>query len=140
MARLDRASGVALALLLGSLLPPAALADVPPPALTDRALWPDAVRDPKSFDLASRAELAVFAEVLADNQKLDGNGMVFFTGLLEVNRESTLRWRKHTHGVLLANFARARATCASPSEPLCSGPLPESFEALAAFARRISAS
>ncbi len=123
-------------LLPAALLSSAAFAAVPRPALTDRARWPGTLSDAKSFDLASRAEIALFAEVLSASGALASDGLMFLTGVRGVNRESTIRWRMRVQGILLANFNRARAGCASPSEPLCAGAPPATFEALADFARR----
>ncbi len=94
-------------------------------ALTERAHWPHPLDSPEGFDLASRAELAVFVEVLADSdarQEAPGN------------KRSVARWKERTRQVLVENLARARGTC-SPGALLCEGALPGTWEALVAAAR-----
>jgi peptidoglycan/xylan/chitin deacetylase (PgdA/CDA1 family) len=94
-------------------------------ALTERAHWPHPLSSPEAFDLASRAELAVFVEALAESDaRTEAMG----------NKGAVARWKERTRQVLVENFVRARGTC-SPGALLCEGAVPGTWEELVAASR-----
>ncbi len=108
------------ALLCVFLLAPAAHAAGLKVSLTERSRWPSRLDSPKAFDLASRAELAVFVEAMAESDARDE---------APGDAASVARWKEGMREVLVENFARARETCAEGAL-LCEGPVPASWEAL----------
>jgi peptidoglycan/xylan/chitin deacetylase (PgdA/CDA1 family) len=97
----------------------------PSVALTERAHWPHSLDSPEAFDLASRAELAVFVDQLATSDARRAASR---------KRRSVELWKERTRRVLVENFARARGTCAS-SALLCAGAVPGNWEELVVASR-----
>lgn len=94
-------------------------------SLTERSHWPWPMSSPQAFDVASRAEIAVFVEALADSDaRNDAQG----------DAASIAKWKERMRQVLVGNFAKARETCA-PKALLCEGEVPGSWEALVTTAR-----
>ncbi|QRN93688.1 polysaccharide deacetylase family protein [Archangium violaceum] len=94
-------------------------------SVTERAHWPWPLESPSAFDVASRAELAVFVEALADSDTREG---------ASGDAASVARWKAWMRKVLVENFAKARETCIA-GELFCEGQVPPSWEALVTTAR-----
>lgn len=114
------------ALLCSSLLAPAAQAAGLKVSLTERSQWPSPMNSPRAFDVASRAEIAAFTEVMADADASTEPP----TG----DAASISKWKERMHGVLVENFAKARETCATGAL-FCEGEVPRDWAALVATAR-----
>ena len=112
------------ALLCLCLFAPAAHAGVKV-AMTERTHWPWPLESPGAFDVASRAEIFVFVEALADSDARGG---------APGNAASVAKWKERMRRVLVENFAKARETCAAEAL-FCEGPVPGSWEALVTAAR-----
>ena len=94
-------------------------------SLTERAQWPSRLDSPKAFDMASRAEIAVFVEALAESDaRKEAPG----------DAASVARWKEGMRKVLVENFAKARETCADGAL-LCEGPVPANWDALVAASK-----
>ena len=116
---------VLTALLCVSLFVPSAHAAGLKVSLTERALWPWPLESPKAFDVASRAEIAVFVEAMAESDaRNDAPG----------DAVSVARWKDRMREVLVENFAKARETCADGAL-LCEGPVPGNWDALVSTAK-----
>jgi hypothetical protein len=51
----------------------------------DRSLWPEQLNSPALFDVASRAEILSFAQVLLESEMLDEQALAARLGLRQVN-------------------------------------------------------
>ncbi|PTL75850.1 polysaccharide deacetylase family protein [Vitiosangium sp. GDMCC 1.1324] len=122
---MHRSFRILTALLCTSLLAPSAHAAGLKVSLTERSQWRSPLTSPQSFDVASRAEIAVFTEVLADS---DASTEV------EGNAASVAKWKERMHKVLVENFAKARETCATGAL-FCEGSVPKDWETLVATSR-----
>ncbi len=112
------------ALLCSVLLVPSAHAG-PKVSLTERSKWPWPMTSPQAFDVASRAELAVFTEAMADaDARNDATG----------DAASLAKWKERMRQVVVGNFAKARETCAA-SALFCEGAVPKDWEAMVTTAR-----
>ncbi|WP_043398615.1 polysaccharide deacetylase family protein [Archangium violaceum] len=94
-------------------------------SLTERSQWPWPMTSPQAFDVASRAELAVFTEAMADADA--GNAA---TG----DAASLSKWKARMRQVVVTNFAKARETCAAGAL-FCEGAVPKDWEAMVATSR-----
>jgi peptidoglycan/xylan/chitin deacetylase (PgdA/CDA1 family) len=113
------------AFLCSVLLVPAAHAGGLKVSLTERAHWPWPMATPQAFDVASRAELAVFTEAMADaDARNDATG----------DAASLTKWKERMRQVVVANFAKARETCAAGAL-FCEGAVPKDWEALVTTSR-----
>ena len=121
-----RAFRLLSALVCAALLAPSAHAAGLKVSLTERAHWPWPLESPHAFDVASRAELAVFVEALADSETPGAAG--------SGNAASVARWKEGMRKVLVENFRKARETCA-PGALFCEGEVPARWEALVTTAR-----
>jgi peptidoglycan-N-acetylglucosamine deacetylase len=91
-------------------------------SMTERAHWPWRLESPRAFDVASRAEIAVFVEAVADSDEAPGDAT------------SVARWKERMRQVLVENFAKARETCVAGAL-FCEGAVPGNWEALVTAAR-----
>ncbi|HEX8439049.1 polysaccharide deacetylase family protein [Archangium sp.] len=122
---MHRAFRILTALLSVSLLAPTAHAAGLKVSLTERAHWPWPLESTKAFDVASRAEIAVFVEAMAESDASnDAPG----------DAASVARWKDRMRKVLVENFAKARETCADGAL-LCEGSVPGSWDALVTTAK-----
>src|SRR4051794_15012964 len=77
-------------------------------AVADRSLWPGAIRSPKDFDQASRAENLVFAKILGELEA-DSANFPTLLGVKQVHSDSVRRWLDETKGRVAQNLHAARA-------------------------------
>jgi peptidoglycan/xylan/chitin deacetylase (PgdA/CDA1 family) len=115
-----------LMVVCAALLVPSAHAAGLKVSLTERAHWPWPLESPQAFDVASRAEIAVYVEALADSETHEPAG--------PGNAASLARWKEGMRKVLVENFRKARETCAAGAL-FCEGEVPASWEALVVTAR-----
>ncbi|WP_095193030.1 polysaccharide deacetylase family protein [Pseudomonas sp. Irchel 3A7] len=80
-------------------------------ATLDRGTWPEKLNNPTLFDVASRAEILMFARVLLASESLDERALAQRLGLRTVNMESVNRVRQRMWQRLLANFEFAQQSC-----------------------------
>lgn len=80
-------------------------------ASLDRATWPEQLNNPTLFDVASRAEILMFARVLLASESLDEPALAQRLGLRTVNMESIDRVRQRLWQRLLANYNFAQQSC-----------------------------
>ena len=57
-------------------------------ATLDRSTWPEQLGNPTLFDVASRAEILMFARVLLASESMDETGLAQRLGLRTVNVDS----------------------------------------------------
>ncbi|HEX5751326.1 MAG TPA: polysaccharide deacetylase family protein [Archangium sp.] len=113
------------ALLCSVLLVPTAQAAGLKVSLTERSQWPWPMTSPQAFDVASRAELAVFTEAMADaDVRNDATG----------DAASLAKWKERMRQVVVGNFAKARETCAAGAL-FCEGAVPKDWDAMVTTAR-----
>ena len=92
-------------------------------AVADRSLWPTALRTPRDFDTASRAENLMFAQVLGDLEA-HTEDLPALLGVKQVHGESVRRWLTAVKETVVQNLRAARASCATPEELGCAGEVP----------------
>jgi peptidoglycan/xylan/chitin deacetylase (PgdA/CDA1 family) len=80
-------------------------------ATLDRGTWPEKLNNPTLFDVASRAEILMFARVLLASEALDEPALAQRLGLRTVNMESVNRVRQRLWQRLLTNFNFAQQSC-----------------------------
>jgi peptidoglycan/xylan/chitin deacetylase (PgdA/CDA1 family) len=80
-------------------------------ATLDRGTWPEKLNNPTLFDVASRAEILMFARGLLASESLDEPALAQRLGLRTVNIESVNRVRQRMWQRLLANFEFAQQSC-----------------------------
>ncbi|MHC8322195.1 polysaccharide deacetylase family protein [Pseudomonas sp. GB2N2] len=80
-------------------------------ATLDRSTWPEQVSNPTLFDVASRAEILMFARVLMASESLDEAGLAQRLGLRTINLDSVNRLRQRMWQHLLANYNFAQQSC-----------------------------
>lgn len=102
-----------------------------PVAWTDRQSWPHPIASAAEFDLASRAELLVFAQALA----LTGDDLADALGVKHPDLTAATKWRRSREQLLVENFRRASAGCTTGT-PLCPEVVPATWEELTAFSTR----
>lgn len=71
--------------LLAALLSLAVQAAPSPQVSLDRSLWPEQLNSPALFDVASRAEILSFAQVLHESELLDDAALAARLGLRQIN-------------------------------------------------------
>ncbi|WCM52284.1 polysaccharide deacetylase family protein [Pseudomonas sp. WJP1] len=80
-------------------------------ATLDRSTWPEKLDSPTLFDVASRAEILMFARVLLASESLDEAALAQRLGLRTINLESVNRVRQRLWQRLLANYDFAQQSC-----------------------------
>jgi len=80
-------------------------------ATLDRSTWPEQLNSPTLFDVASRAEILMFARVLLASESLDEAGLAQRLGLRTVNLDSVNSLRERMWLRLLANYNFAQQSC-----------------------------
>ena len=80
-------------------------------ATLDRSTWPEKLDNPTLFDVASRAEILMFARVLLASEALDEAALAQRLGLRTINLESVNRVRQRLWQRLLANYNFAQQSC-----------------------------
>ncbi|SDP54135.1 Polysaccharide deacetylase [Pseudomonas arsenicoxydans] len=80
-------------------------------ATLDRSTWPEQLNNPTLFDVASRAEILMFARVLLASESLDEPALAQRLGLRTVNLESVNNLRQRLWQRLLANYNFAQRSC-----------------------------
>ena len=97
--------------LLASLLSLAAQAAPIPPASLDRSLWPEQLDSPALFDVASRAEILSFAQVLQESEMLDEPALAARLKLRQVNLTVIRAVRARMWQRLWQNYQQAQRSC-----------------------------
>ncbi|WP_249677402.1 polysaccharide deacetylase family protein [Pseudomonas abieticivorans] len=99
-------------LLMAALATFGAQAATPPPvAFIDRGTWPEALESPARFDVASRAEILMFARALLESEALDETELAERLGLRQINLASINELRGRLWQRLWQNFDRAQQSC-----------------------------
>lgn len=80
-------------------------------ATLDRSTWPEQLNNPTLFDVASRAEILMFARVLLASESLDEPALAQRLGLRKINLESVNNLRERLWQRLLANYNFAQRSC-----------------------------
>jgi peptidoglycan/xylan/chitin deacetylase (PgdA/CDA1 family) len=80
-------------------------------ATLDRSTWPEKIVNPTLFDVASRAEILMFASVLLASEALDEPALAQRLNLRTVNMESISRLRQRLWQRLLGNYNFAQQSC-----------------------------
>ncbi|MHC8370382.1 polysaccharide deacetylase family protein [Pseudomonas sp. MDT1-85] len=80
-------------------------------ATLDRSTWPEQLSSPTLFDVASRAEILMFARVLLASESLDEASLAQRLGLRTVNLESVNQLRQRMWQRLLTNYNFAQQSC-----------------------------
>ncbi|WAB98937.1 polysaccharide deacetylase family protein [Pseudomonas putida] len=97
--------------LLASLLSLAAHAAPIPPASLDRSLWPEQLDTPALFDVASRAEILSFAQVLHESELLDDRALAARLGLRQINLQKVRALRARMWQRLWQGYQQAQRSC-----------------------------
>ncbi|MGF6206582.1 polysaccharide deacetylase family protein [Pseudomonas frederiksbergensis] len=80
-------------------------------ATLDRSTWPEQLTSPTLFDVASRAEILMFARVLLASESLDEAGLAQRLGLRTINLDSINSLRARMWQRLLTNYNFAQQSC-----------------------------
>jgi peptidoglycan/xylan/chitin deacetylase (PgdA/CDA1 family) len=80
-------------------------------ATLDRSTWPEQLTSPTLFDVASRAEILMFARALLASESLDEASLARRLGLRTVNLDSINSLRERMWQRLLANYNFAQQSC-----------------------------
>ncbi|MFJ3371820.1 polysaccharide deacetylase family protein [Pseudomonas sp. NPDC086251] len=80
-------------------------------ATLDRSTWPEQLGNPTLFDVASRAEILMFARVLLASESIDEAGLTRRLGLRTINLDAINRVRGRLWQRLLANYNFAQQSC-----------------------------
>ena len=80
-------------------------------ATLDRSTWPEQLSSPTLFDVASRAEILMFAHVLLASEALDESALAQRLSLRSINMESINRVRQRLWQRLLSNYNFAQQSC-----------------------------
>ncbi|WP_260962279.1 polysaccharide deacetylase family protein [Pseudomonas citri] len=101
-----------IALLLSAwLLSLGAIAAPNDVATLDRSTWPEQLTSPTLFDVASRAEILMFANVLLDTDAMDEIALKQYLGLRSVNMAAVEALRARLWQRLLAGYNFAQQSC-----------------------------
>ena len=100
--------------LLAWLLSVGAVAAPGDVATLDRSTWPEQLGNPTLFDVASRAEILMFARVLWASESLDDAGLAQRLGLRTVNSDAVNHLRQRLWQRLLDNYNFAQKSKLSP--------------------------
>jgi len=102
-----RIAGALLALMMSL----AAQAAPIPPASLDRSLWPEQLDSPALFDVASRAEILSFAQVLHESELLDDATLAARLGLRQINLQKVRAVRARMWQRLWQGYQQAQRSC-----------------------------
>ncbi|MET0778676.1 MAG: polysaccharide deacetylase family protein [Pseudomonas mandelii] len=80
-------------------------------ATLDRSTWPEKLSSPTLFDVASRAEILMFARVLLASESLDEASLAQRLGLRKINLEAVNNLRQRLWQRLLTNYNFAQQSC-----------------------------
>ncbi|MFJ7283414.1 polysaccharide deacetylase family protein [Pseudomonas sp. NPDC099000] len=80
-------------------------------ATLDRSTWPEQLSSPTLFDVASRAEILMFARVLLASESLDEASLAQGLGLRKINLEAVNNLRQRLWQRLLTNYNFAQQSC-----------------------------
>lgn len=80
-------------------------------ATLDRSTWPEQLTSPTLFDVASRAEILMFARVLLDTDAMDEIALKQYLGLRTVNMAAIDTLRARLWQRLLTNYNFAQQSC-----------------------------
>ncbi|WP_237884810.1 polysaccharide deacetylase family protein [Pseudomonas sp. PGPR40] len=80
-------------------------------ATLDRSTWPEQLNNPTLFDVASRAEILMFARVLLASESQDEATLAQRLGLRTLNLESVNQLRQRLWQRLLTNYNFAQQSC-----------------------------
>ena len=80
-------------------------------ATIDRSTWPEKLSSPTLFDVASRAEILMFARVLLTSESLDEPALGQRLGLRKINLEAVNQLRQRLWQRLLTNYNFAQQSC-----------------------------
>ncbi|MGF6130351.1 peptidoglycan/xylan/chitin deacetylase (PgdA/CDA1 family) [Pseudomonas frederiksbergensis] len=80
-------------------------------ATLDRSTWPEQLTSPTLFDVASRAEILMFARVLLASESLDETSLAQRLGLRTINLDSVNNLRQRMWQRLLTNYNFAQQSC-----------------------------
>ena len=97
--------------LLAGLLSLAAQAAPSPQATLDRTLWPEQLDSPALFDVASRAEILSFAQVLQESEMLDEPALAARLQLRQINLAVIRAVRARMWQRLWENYQQAQRSC-----------------------------
>lgn len=102
-----RIAGALLALMMSL----AAQAAPIPPASLDRSLWPEQLDSPALFDVASRAEILSFAQVLHESELMDDATLAARLGLRQINLQKVRAVRARMWQRLWQGYQQAQRSC-----------------------------
>lgn len=97
--------------LLATLLSLAAQAAPLPSASLDRSQWPEQLDSPVLFDVASRAEILAFAQVLHESELLDDGALAARLGLRQINLQKIRAVRAQMWQRLWQGYQQAQRSC-----------------------------
>jgi peptidoglycan/xylan/chitin deacetylase (PgdA/CDA1 family) len=80
-------------------------------ATLDRGTWPEQLGNPTLFDVASRAEILMFARVLLASESMDDASLTQRLGLRTINSDAINQLRERLWQRLLANYNFAQQSC-----------------------------
>ncbi|MCG6575357.1 polysaccharide deacetylase family protein [Pseudomonas sp. AF32] len=80
-------------------------------ATLDRSTWPEQLTSPTLFDVASRAEILMFARVLLDTDAMDEIALKQYLGLRTVNMAAITALRARLWQRLLTSYNFAQQSC-----------------------------
>jgi peptidoglycan/xylan/chitin deacetylase (PgdA/CDA1 family) len=90
-----------------------------PQVIPHRSLWPDSINSTAEFDRASRAEILVFAQALADSETLDDNALKAWLDVHhDIDDASLQRVRLKLWKLLSQNYQLAARGCVA-DEAFC---------------------
>ncbi len=104
-------------------------------AKSDRSLWPEALDSKAAYDRASRAEILVFSQALAEVSGLDEAGLKDQLHIKNADTHSVAKVSRYLTEKLLGNFKIASASC-TENEPFC--PKADSASALLAAGKNLN--
>lgn len=102
-----RIAGALLALMMSLATQAAPI----PPASLDRSLWPEQLDSPALFDVASRAEILSFAQVLHESELLDDATLAARLGLRQINLQKVRAVRARMWQRLWQGYQQAQRSC-----------------------------
>jgi peptidoglycan-N-acetylglucosamine deacetylase len=73
-------------------------------AKIDRSLWPNPINSKVDFDVASKMEMLVFAQIFNDYMSLSVSELSLKIGVKNVSEKSVAEWETKTKKLLLDNF------------------------------------
>jgi peptidoglycan/xylan/chitin deacetylase (PgdA/CDA1 family) len=80
-------------------------------ATLDRSTWPEQLGNPTLFDVASRAEILMFARVLLASESMDEASLTQRLGLRTINSDAIHQLRERLWQRLLVNYNFAQQSC-----------------------------